>query len=258
MEKIKEILSKAKGIPELSPEMIEKLVTLSEILVRENKKVNVTAITDSVGIAEKHFLDSLSILTLDEMKKEGLKMADIGCGGGFPGLPVKIARPDLDLVMIDSTDKKIRYVDATARELGLEKIHPTTARAEEIAGEGGALREKFDLVTARAVARLNVLAELCLPFVKVGGVFISMKAMSAEEELSEAKRAIGQLGGRVKYIKELTFDLSRVDKTLFTDEENEKSDEFVSSKRYAIVIEKVSKTPSSFPRAWAKMTKKPL
>lgn len=257
MEKIKEILSSLGGIPSLSNEQLDSFDRLAEILVEENKKVNVTSITDPVGIALKHFADSLSVLELDEMKKEGICMADIGCGGGFPGLPVKIVRDDIDITMIDSTEKKIRYVGATAQKLGLVKVNPLSARAEEVASKNGVLRERFDVVTARALARLNVLAELCLPFVKVGGVFISMKAATAEEELAQAKRGIGQLGGKVKYVKEVKFDASKVDVQLSQDEQAAIED-FVSAKRYMIVIEKVAHTPDAYPRQYAKISKKPL
>lgn len=258
MEKIKEILSTLGGIPSLDEKMLSSFDNLAEILVEENKKVNVTSITDPVGIALKHFADSLSVLELDEMKKEGIRMADIGCGGGFPGLPIKIVRSDIDITMIDSTEKKIRYVGATAEKLGLEKVTPLAARAEEVASKNGVLREKFDIVTARALARLNVLAELCLPFVKLGGYFISMKAATAEEELAEAKRGIGQLGGKVRYIKEIHFDTSRLDTADFSEDEKRAVLDFAEAKRYMIVVEKVAHTPDAYPRQYAKISKKPL
>lgn len=254
MEKIKEILSAVSSIPSLNEEQLLKLDSLAEILVEENKKVNVTSITDPVGIALKHFADSLSILEVAEMKKEGIKMADIGCGGGFPGLPVKIVRDDIDITMIDSTEKKIKYVRATADKLKLEKVTTLSARAEDLAGAKGKLREKFDIVTARAMARLNVLVELCLPFVKVGGTFISMKAASAEEELNEAKAGIVKLGGKIKRIEEIKFD---IDTSQFN-EDKDAIEDFINAKRYMIVIEKVKPTLSQYPRPYAKITKKPL
>ncbi|MBE6650861.1 MAG: 16S rRNA (guanine(527)-N(7))-methyltransferase RsmG [Ruminococcaceae bacterium] len=258
MEKIKEILSGIGGIPSLDEAQLDLFDKLAEILAEENKKVNVTSITDPVGIALKHFADSLSVLELEEVKKEGIRMADIGCGGGFPGLPIKIVRDDIDMTMIDSTEKKIRYVSATADKLGLKKISPIATRAEEVASKNGPMREKFDVVTARALARLNVLSELCLPFVKVGGHFVSMKAASAEEELSEARRGIGQLGGKVKYVKEVKFDASNVDTSDFTPDEKNILEDFISAKRYMIVIEKVSHTPDVYPRQYSKISKKPL
>ncbi len=258
MEKIKEILSSTKGIPELNDEQLEKFSKLADILVEENKKVNVTSILSPVGIALKHFADSLSILELDEFRKEGIKVADIGCGGGFPSLPIKIVRDDIDITMIDSTEKKVRYVAATAEKLGLVRTNPIAARAEEIGAKNGALREKFDVVTARALARLNVLSELCLPFVKLGGSFISMKAASAEEELEEARRGIKQLGGRVKCVKEVKFDLSALDTSTYTEEERSSILDFVDAKRYMIIVEKVAHTPDTYPRMYSKITKKPL
>lgn len=254
MEKIKEILCSASGIPTLSEEQLSTFDTLAEILVEENKKVNVTSIVDPVGIATKHFADSLSILSLPEMKKQGIKMADIGCGGGFPGLPIKIARPDIDITMLDSTEKKIRYVKATAEKLGLEKVTTVAARAEDVAGKNGNLRERFDVVTARAMARLNVLVELCMPFVKVGGTFISMKATTAEEELLEAKSGIVKLGGRIKRVDEIKFD---IDAECFP-EDKEALLDFMSAKRYMIVIEKTKPTPIQYPRLYSAITKKPL
>ncbi|MBE6700609.1 MAG: 16S rRNA (guanine(527)-N(7))-methyltransferase RsmG [Ruminococcaceae bacterium] len=258
MEKIKKILSSCDTLPHLSAEKLNAFLNLAEILVEENKKVNVTSITDPVGIALKHFADSLSILEVEEFKRENIKMADIGCGGGFPSIPVKIARDDIDITMIDSTEKKIRYVDSTCKKLGLEGVHPTAARAEEVASKNGIFREKFDVVTARALARLNVLVELCMPFVKVGGTFLSMKASTALEELEEARRAIGQLGGRVKSVKEISFDFSKLDTTDFTPEEKAQIEDFTVAKRYVIIIEKVSHTPDNFPRAYARISKKPL
>lgn len=255
MKKIRQILSNITSIPTLSEEKLDSFDLLAEILVEENKKVNVTSIVDPVGIALKHFADSLSILTLPEMQKENIKMADIGCGGGFPSLPIKIVRDDVDMTMVDSTEKKIRYVTSTAEKLGLVRVSPIATRAEEMAKKGE-YREQFDVVTARALARLNVLCELCLPFVRVGGHFISMKAASAIEELDEARRAIGQLGGKVKRVEEIKFSLDA--DIEMTDEEKEATEDFLSAKRYMIVVEKVSPTPNSFPRAFAKITKKPL
>lgn len=254
MEKIKEILSHISSVPTLTEKELSDFDSLAEILVTENKKVNVTSITDPVGIALKHFADSLAILELDEMKKEGLKVIDVGCGGGFPGLPVKIVRQDLNMTMLDSTEKKIRYVQNTADKLGIVNLRTVSARAEEKACVKGELREKFDVATARAVARLNVLVELCLPFVKVGGVFIAMKAASSEEELNEAKNAIRTLGGKVKRVAEINFDL---DLSLFEEDREEISD-FLNAKRYMIVIEKIKPTPSNYPRPYAKITKKSL
>ena len=122
MNKVSKILSSVKEMPVTDREKLEKFEWLSSHIAEENKKVNITSITDDVGIATKHFADSLSLLRLDVFQKENIKVADIGCGGGFPGLPIKIMRDDIDVTMLDSTEKKIRYVDSTAREMGLEKI----------------------------------------------------------------------------------------------------------------------------------------
>jgi 16S rRNA (guanine527-N7)-methyltransferase len=258
MNKVSKILASVMEMPVTDGERLKKFEWLSAHIAEENKKVNITSITDEVGIATKHFADSLSLLRLDAFQKENIKVADIGCGGGFPGLPIKIMRDDIDITMLDSTEKKIRYVEATAKAMGLEKIKCISGRAEEISADGSALREAFDVVTSRAVARLSVLSEICLPFVKVGGYFVSMKAADADNELLEAKNGFAKLGGKLEKCVEIPFTFDGLDTSDFTDEEKKQLEEFSGARRVLVVVKKVKPTPSQYPRAWAKIIKKPL
>lgn len=208
---------------------------LAELLVEQNKTMNLTAITDPDGIAVKHFADSISVLTATEFA-ENARVLDIGTGAGFPGIPLLIMRPDLDLTMLDSTAKKLKYVANTVEELGLS-ANVLHTRAEE-AGQSKEYRETFDIVCSRAVAALNVLCEYCLPFVKVGGYFVAMKAAKAQEEIDGAKAAIKLLGGKI--VEEKSFKLSD------------------GGERNIIIIKKISHVPPKYPRVSAQIAKKPL
>lgn len=219
----------------LNDEQISRFNTLSELLVEQNKTMNLTAITDPDGIAVKHFADSISVLTAAEMPK-GAKVLDVGTGAGFPGIPLLIMRPDLDLTMIDSTAKKLKYVENTVNELGL--IATTLHTRAEEAGQSKEYREKFDFVCSRAVAALNVLCEYCLPFVRQNGLFIAMKGAKAQEEIDSAKAAIKLLGGKI--IAEKSFSLSD------------------GGERTLVVIKKISQIPPKYPRPSAQIAKKPL
>lgn len=222
------------GIP-LTEEQLKRFDLLSELLVEQNKTMNLTAITDPDGIAVKHFADSISVLTACEFSQSA-KVMDIGTGAGFPGIPLLIMRPDLDLTMVDSTAKKLKYVQSTVDSLGL--IATTLHTRAEEAGQSREYREKFDIVCSRAVAALNVLCEYCLPFVKVGGIFIAMKSAKAQEEIADAKTAIKLLGGKI--IDEKSFSLSD------------------GGERTLIVIKKISQIPPKYPRPSAQIAKKPL
>lgn len=219
----------------LTDEQLSRFEKLSDLLVEQNKTMNLTAITDPDGIAVKHFADSISVLTAAEMP-QGAKVLDVGTGAGFPGIPLLIVRPDLDLTMIDSTAKKLKYVENTVNELGLTATTLHT-RAEE-AGQSKEYREKFDFVCSRAVAALNVLCEYCLPFVKQNGLFIAMKGAKAQEEIDGAKSAIKLLGGKI--IAEKSFSLSD------------------GGERTLVVIKKISQIPPKYPRPSAQIAKKPL
>ncbi len=219
----------------LTDEQTKLFEKLAELLVEQNKTMNLTAITYPDGIAVKHFADSISALFAYDFA-ENAKVLDVGTGAGFPSIPLLIARPDLEMTMIDSTAKKLKYVASTVETLGLtaEVLH---TRAEE-AGQNKEYREKFDIVCSRAVAALNVLCEYCLPFVKVGGVFLAMKAAKAQEEIADAKNAIKTLGGKI--VAEKSFTLSD------------------GGERTIVVIKKISQVPPKYPRVSAQIAKKPL
>lgn len=224
-------------VPQPTNEQIRSLFELTEIMLETNKTLNLTALTDCSQILLKHYIDSL---TVSKYIPENSRIIDIGCGAGFPALPLAIFRPDLDITALDATAKRIRYVDSTAKVLGLENIHAVASRAEEYVNMGN--RESFDIAVARAVAELSTLSELCLGFVKVGGYFISMKGQKGEDELAAAARAIKLCGGADSVIV-------RADLT-----ENGKE---IESRRL-IITKKVENTPKIYPRTFAKISKKPL
>lgn len=218
---------------EITEDKINLLDKFAERLIETNKVMNLTAILDEDGIAVKHFADSLSILKINI--KENAKIMDLGCGAGFPGIPLLIARNDIDLTFVDSTAKKLGFVKETVEALNLnaEVVH---SRAEEL-GHNPEYREKYDLVVSRAVAALNVLCEYCLPFVKVGGRFAAMKGSLADEEIKQAGNALRILGGKI------------TDKIDF---------ELTDGKRSIIIIEKIAETNSKYPRPSAQIAKKKL
>ena len=214
---------------------LERLDKYAELLVETNKTLNLTAITDPDEIVYKHFIDSLSLLTCVEIKN-GAKVIDVGTGAGFPGVVLLIARPDIKITLLDGTNKRLVFIKNVLDEIGLEAeiVH---MRAE-LVGKDINYREKFDLVTARAVANLNTLAEYCMPFVKVGGIFAPMKSAKTDEEVSAARGAIKTLGGKIAEIKPLNIANC--------------------GERYVIITEKISQTPPKYPRASAQISKKPL
>ena len=204
--------------------------TLLSDLFSVNESMNLTAITEPRDAIIRHVIDSL---TVADKIPEGAEVIDVGCGGGFPTLPLAIARPDLTITALDSTAKKLTFVDSMARKLSLN-VKTLAKRAEEIPE----CRERFDVAVSRAVARMNLLVELCLPQVKVGGRLIAMKAQSGEEELKEALGGIEKLGGKV------------VETDAFTLPD--------AGERYLVTVEKISHTPAAYPRPWGKIKKKPL
>lgn len=217
-------------------DIIEKFEKLTEIMIQTNTVMNITALTTIEKIIPLHYADCVKIA---EKIPEGATVIDIGCGGGFPILPLAIVRPDLKITGLDSTDKKVRYVQNTANELGL-KINTLSARAED-AAKIAQYRDSFDIIISRAVARMNLLDELCMPFVRVGGSFIAMKGAAGQEEMEEAKKGIERLGGKI-------FCMNEYD--LYTGNENEK--------RTVIEIKKLTATPKEFPRGFGAIKKKPL
>lgn len=219
----------------LDEQALERFDTYGKLLVEWNEKINLTAITDPEGITIKHFLDSLTILGYVDIP-EGAKVIDVGTGAGFPGLAMLIARPDLDVTLMDSTKKRLMVIENILETMDL-KANVVHARAEE-AGQNKNYREKYDFSTARAVTNLRDLAEYCLPFVKVGGSFIPMKSAKAQEEIAEGKKAIHFLGGQI--IKQDTFEL------------------LDCGERTIINVKKISPTPAKYPRASAKIAKNPI
>ena len=228
-----------KGLEELhiqlTEEQVQQFIKYYEMLVEKNKVMNLTAITEFDEVIEKHFLDSLSLIKVYDLNKD-VSVLDMGTGAGFPGIPLKIAFPGLKVTLADSLNKRILFLQEVIDELHLEKIEAVHARAEEL-GKNKAYREMYDLVVSRAVANLSSLEEYCVPFVKIGGNFISYKSGEIEEEVANAKNATFLLGGKVKDVYK--FDL-------------------YEQKRSFVIIEKVKGTPKTYPRKAGTPTKTPL
>ena len=219
----------------LSEEQLSQLERYHALLVEWNEKMNLTAITDDEGVAVKHFADSLTLFNYYDIPQNA-RVIDVGTGAGFPGLVLKIARPDIELTLLDSLQKRLTFLDVVLQELnlGAKLIH---SRAEE-GGQNLNLRESYDLAVSRAVAQLNVLSEYCLPYVRLSGRFIAFKG-SAEGELQSAKNAIGILGGKVKSVQNFDLPMNGGARTL-------------------IEIDKVRPTPDKYPRPNGKIKSKPL
>ena len=219
----------------ISQEQASIFEKLSSHMLEVNKALNLTAIRDENGVILKHFVDSVAVLPYIN----GTSLADIGCGGGFPSLPIAILRGDVSVFAVDSVSKKVNYVKETAKLLGLDNVSVSNERAE-VLGQGEK-REAFQTVVARAVGKLNLLCELCLPLVCVGGVFLSMKAVTTNEEVEEARGAISLLGGKLE--KVIEYELTDGQETI---------------SRSIVVIRKISKTPPQYPRNNSQIAKKPL
>ena len=219
----------------LSEDQVKQFMTYYEMLIEKNKVMNLTAITEYEEVIEKHFLDSLSLCLYFRLDK-CLSVLDLGTGAGFPGIPLRIAFPNLDLVLVDSLHKRIKFLEDVVEHLQLERIELVHARAEEL-GRNMQYREQFDLCLSRAVANLSTLSEYCLPFVREGGRFISYKYGEIEDEVREAKRAVFLLGGKITDVYK--FDL-------------------YEQKRSFVIIQKEKKTPKAYPRKAGTPTKSPL
>lgn len=226
----------AKGIM-LTEEQQGQFALYFRLLVEWNEKMNLTAITEEGQVYNKHFYDSVTA-AFHFPFHEVQTVADIGGGAGFPSIPLKICFPHLQMTIVDSLNKRITFLQHVSKELGLANVHPVHGRAEE-AGQDKAYREKFDLVVARAVARLNVLSEYCLPFARVGGHFVALKGADISPELNEAKKAIKTLGGKTKKVE--TFELPEE-----------------AGERNVVIMEKVEATPKTYPRKAGMPAKKPL
>ena len=221
------------SVPEQSAAL---LARYGELLIEQNKVMNLTAITEPRDVATLHMLDCAPLL--DCARLQGKTLIDVGTGAGFPGMVLKILVPSLEVTLFDSLQKRLDWLDRVAAELDLSGVTTIHGRAEE-AGVDPALREQFDFASARAVADLRLLAEMCLPFVKVGGRFLAMKSVDSDGELEGAKKAIETLGGKITGFHDYTIPHTDVTHRV-------------------VVIDKVAPTPAKYPRRWAKMQKNPL
>lgn len=218
-------------------ETIEKFKVYKELLKEWNEKINLTAITDDNEIDIKHFLDSITVLKTGYIKS-GQKIIDVGTGGGFPGVPIKIMEEGTDVVLLDSLNKRINFLNEVISNLGLKNIKAIHGRAEDF-GLNSEYREKFDVVVSRAVASLNILSEYCLPFVKVGGHFIALKGPEIKNEMEESKKALKILGAEIVDKIDITLPSSDITHIL-------------------LVMRKVQKTPTKYPRKAGMPKKNPL
>ena len=223
------------GLPELGLTLTERqkqtLCDFGEAVVRQNQVMNLTAITEADQVAKLHLLDSLTVLTAAELA--GRKLIDVGCGAGFPGVPLAIACPEAKITLLDSLGKRVHWLEEILPTLGVE-AECVTARAEEFVSDR---RESYDFATSRAVARLNILLELTAPYVKVGGMVIAMKGAAAREELAECTGAIRKLGLKLEDVKEFSMD---------------------GASHSLILLKKIAPTPKQYPRRYAKIKQNPL
>ena len=215
---------------------VEGLERYGALLLEQNQVMNLTAITDPAQVAALHFLDSAALLGCADLA--GASLVDVGTGAGFPGMVLKLLVPDLRLSLVDSLGKRLDWLSSVCADLGLTGVTIRHARAEELSREAG-WREGFDFATARAVADLRVLTELCLPYVRVGGRFLAMKAAGCQAEVAGAGRSVSVLGGRLRPLARYTIPGTEVE-------------------RAVAVVEKVSPTPQGYPRRWARIQKAPL
>lgn len=232
-KKIKDF-SKEIGV-QLKEKQIDQFYTYMELLLEWNEKINLTAITEPEEIIQKHFIDSITISKYIEDNK---KMIDVGTGAGFPGIPLKIIREDIDILLLDSLNKRIHFLDEVIEKLKLSHIQTIHARVEEF-GKNKNYRESFDIATSRAVANMSTLSEYLIPLVKVGGICIGMKGADVEEEVQQSKKAISILGGEFEKIEKFTLPKSDIGRSI-------------------ILITKVKNTPSKYPRKPGTPGKEPL
>lgn len=225
-----------KGLCELGldTEKAETLAHFAELMLAKNEVMNLTRITEPDAVAQLHLLDSAALLRFADLR--GKKAVDVGTGAGFPGMPLRILEPDFDLTLLDSLGKRVEWLREACDTLSLRRVECVHARAEEFAAEK---REQFDFALSRAVANLQVLCELCLPLVRVGGRFLAMKSVDSDEEINAAKNAVKTLGGKIAAIEDYTIPTSSVVHRL-------------------VIIEKTAPTPKGYPRAFAKIKKSPL
>ena len=223
------------GLPELGLELSQKirdtLCAFGAAMVKQNEVMNLTAITEPDKVAKLHLLDSLTVLTAADLK--GKTLIDVGCGAGFPGVPVAIGCPEAKVTLLDSLGKRMKWLEEVLPQLGVQ-AECVTARAEEAVSDR---RERYDYAPSRAVARLNILLELTAPYVKVGGAVLAMKGAAAKEELAECGNAIKKLGLKLEEVKEFSID---------------------GTSHAVIVLRKIAPTPKQYPRRYAKIKQSPL
>ena len=215
----------------LSEERQQKLCAFARAMVRKNEVMNLTAITEDTQVAKLHLLDSLTVLCCADLR--GKTLIDVGCGAGFPGVPLAIACPEAKITLLDSLGKRVKWLEETLPQLGIE-AECVTARAEEAVAQR---RETYDYATSRAVARLNILLELTAPYVKVGGAVLAMKGAAAKEELNECAGAIKKLGLQLEEVREFPVD---------------------GASHAVIILRKIAPTPKQYPRRYAKIKQLPL
>lgn len=228
------LLSQGLATLGLDASRAETLERFSAQLLEKNQVMNLTAITSPDAVAQLHLLDSAALTKFVDLS--GKQVVDVGTGAGFPGMPLRILKDDFDLTLLDSLGKRVNWLSEVCDELQLKRVQCVHARAEEFAAQH---REEYDLAVSRAVAQLNVLSELCLPLVKVGGQFLAMKSVDTEEEITAAKSAIKALGGRIACVEDYTIPTSSI-------------------VHRVVIIEKTAPTPRAYPRAFAKIKKSPL
>lgn len=219
----------------LNNEQIKKFLVYKELLKEWNKKINLTAITEDNEIILKHFIDSLTIL---KYVKDNDKVIDVGTGAGFPGIPIKIVKENISLTLLDSLNKRLIFLADIIEKNKLKNVEVVHGRAEEIA-INKKYREKYDIATARAVANLTTLSELCMPFVKLNGIFVCMKGNNIETEIKESENAIKILGGKIENIEKVVLPESDIERNI-------------------IIIRKIKSTPEKYPRKAPLPTKSPL
>ena len=224
------------GLPalplELEDAVCDKLCAFGAAMVKQNEVMNLTAITEDTQVAKLHLLDSLTVLASADLR--GKTLIDVGCGAGFPGVPLAIACPEAKITLLDSLAKRMNWLETVLPQLGITNARCVTARAEEAVTK---CRETYDFATSRAVARLNILLELTAPYVRVGGAVLAMKGSAAREELEEAKNAVSKLGLKVEEIRDFTID---------------------GAVHSVIILRKVRPTPPQFPRRFSKIKQAPL
>ncbi|MGL4731353.1 MAG: 16S rRNA (guanine(527)-N(7))-methyltransferase RsmG [Clostridium sp.] len=215
----------------------DQFIKYKNLIQEWNEKINLTAITEDEEVIKKHFIDSLKVFKIEELKKCN-RFIDIGTGAGFPGLPMKIINPECEMFLLDALNKRVNFLNEVIKDLDLENITTMHGRAEDYAKQKE-YRETFDAVVSRAVANLTVLAEFCMPYVKVGGYFVALKGPAIDEELEEAKKAISILGGKLERIENVDIEGSDL-------------------KHNLVVIRKTKETPKKYPRKAGRVTKNPL